>query len=309
MPANSLGTLSPTLVVLDTIQFLKKTFPVITRITTDFSADATLLNETVISRVVTPPPTHDYVSPAAAGTGYNPQDAATSVDVPVTINKHKFATLAFSDTELSSTPRDLPAEQKQALAYALGRQLLIDLFALVTPTNFPTTYQIVDPKNSNKHTVLALRQLLVANGATVNRFGIVNPTVFAALGQDASVISKFNFGTSDPDLQAGTIDDFGGFSQISEYAELNTANSLAGFFGGKEALVMAARVPEVPDIDVPGTIENVSDPDSGLTLQYREYYDMMGGMLNLTLTWMYGVAKGVAGHGALLVQNAAGNPN
>jgi hypothetical protein len=309
MPANSLGTLSPTVVVLDTIQFLKKTFPVITRITTNFSQDATLLNETVISRVVTPPPTHDYVAPAAAGTGYNPQDAATTVDVPVTINKHKFATLTFTDTEMASTPRDLPMEQKQALAYSLGRQLLIDLFALVTPTNFPTTYQIVDPKNSNKHTVLAMRQLLVANGATINRFGVVNPIVFAALGQDASVISKFNFGTSDPDLQAGTIDDFGGFSQISEYAELNTANSLAGFFGGKEALVMAARVPEIPDISIPGNIENVADPDSGLTLQYREYYDMMAGQFNVTLTWMYGVAKGVAAHGAILVQNAGGNPN
>src|SRR5689334_2853868 len=128
MAANSLGTLSPTLVVLDTIAFLKKTFPVITRITTDFSNDATLLNETVISRVVTPPPTHDYSAPLAGGTGYNQQDAATATDVSVQINKHKFATLAFTDTELSSTPRDLPAEFKQALAYSLGRQLLIDLF-------------------------------------------------------------------------------------------------------------------------------------------------------------------------------------
>jgi len=311
MPANSLGTLSPTLVTLDTIAFLKKTFPIITQITTDFSADATLLNSTVISRVVTPPPAHDYVSPAAAGTGYNAQDAATTTDVPVVINKHKFATLAFSDTEVSSTKRDLTTEQKQALAYALGRQLLIDLFALVTPTNFTTTYQIVDPKNSNRHTVMAMRQLLVTNGASINRFGVVNPIVFAALGQDTSVISKFNFGGADPNLSSssGTIDGFSGFSTIIEYAELNTANSLAGFFGAKEALVMAARVPEVPDIALPGIIENVVDPDSGLTIQYREYYDMMGGMLNVTLTWMYGVAKGVTGHGAILVQNAGGNPN
>jgi|SRR6516162_284218 hypothetical protein len=309
MPANSLGTLSPTLVVLDTIQFLKKTFPVITQITTNFSDQAVLLNETVISRVVTPPPAHDYVSPAAAGTGYAAQDAATTTDVPVVINKHKFATLAFSDTEMSSTPRDLPTEQKQALAYSLGRQLLIDLFALVTPTNFTTTYQIVDPKNSNRHTVTAMRQLLVTNGASINRFGVVNPTVFAALAQDTGVISQFNFGSAKPDLSGGTIDGLAGFTQIIEYAELNTANSLAGFFGAKEALVMAARVPEVPDISLPGTVENVADPDSGLTIQYREYYDMMGGQLNVSLTWMYGVAKGVTGHGAILVQNAGGNPN
>jgi hypothetical protein len=95
MPANSLGTLSPTVVTLDTIAFLKKTFPVITAISTDFSADATLLNEQVISRVVTPPPTHDYSAPSGGGTGYAPQDAATTTDVPVRINKHKFATWPF----------------------------------------------------------------------------------------------------------------------------------------------------------------------------------------------------------------------
>jgi len=311
MPANSLGTLSPTLVTLDTIAFLKKTFPIITQITTDFSAEATLLNSTVISRVVTPPPTHDYVSPAAAGTGYNPQDAATTTDVPVAINKHKFATLAFSDTEMSSTKRDLPTEQKQALAYALGRQIMIDWGALITPTNYPTSYQIVDPKNSNRHTVVALRQLLVTAGASINRFAVVNPIVFAALAQDTSVISKFNFGGADPNMatSSGTIDGFGGFQTIIEYAELNAANSLAGFFGSKESFVFATRVPEVPDIALPGIIENVTDPDTGLTIQYREYYDMMGGMFNITLTLMYGVAKGVAGHAALLVQNAGGNPN
>jgi hypothetical protein len=138
---------------------------------------------------------------------------------------------------------------------------------------------------------------------------VVNPTIFTALTMDSGVISKFNFGGVPPDYMQGILQDFAGFSKIIEYAELNTANSLLGFFGAKEALCMAARVPEVPDIALPGIIENVSDPDSGLTLQYREYYDMMGGMFNVTLTWMYGVSVGVAGHAALLTQNAAGNPN
>lgn len=309
MPANSLGTLSPTLVALDTIAFLKKIFPIIGQIATDFSPEATLLNSTVISRVVTPPPSHDYVAPLSGGTGYAQQDAATTTDVPVIINKHKFATLAFSDTEMASTKRDLPAEQKKAMAYSLGRQLMIDLFALATPTNFTAQYQIVDPANTNRHTISQLRKLLVVAGASIDRFGVVNADVFAALGQDPSVISQFNYGASDPNYQEGTIKGFSGFSNIEEYAELNSANSLLGFFGARESFVMAARVPEVPDIALPGVIENIQDPDSGLTLQYREYYDMMAGQFNVTLTWMYGVAKGVTGHGAILVQNAAGNPN
>ena len=70
MPANTLGTLNASIVVIDTIAFLKKLFPMITQITTDFSDRVSLLNQSVVTRVVTPPPTHDYVTPQTGGTGY-----------------------------------------------------------------------------------------------------------------------------------------------------------------------------------------------------------------------------------------------
>jgi hypothetical protein len=68
---------------------------------------------------------------------------------------------------------------------------------------------------------------------------------------------------------------------------------------------MAARVPSDPaafvaDIPINAIIKNVEDPDTGLTLQYRYHYDVQQGRLDMVLTWIFGVAVGVAGHAALV---------
>ncbi len=306
---NALGTLSPNVVVRETIQFLKKRFPALFSISTDFSSQAVLMYQNVITRVVTPPPVHDFVAPNAGGTGYQAVDAATTTDISVTINKHKFASLSFSDTEFASTNRDLPDEQKEALAYSLGRQAMFDLCALLIPGNFANQYKIVNANNASRNTVVQLRKILMKVGADfVNPFGLVNADVFGALSEDPGVISTFNYGAANPQVSdgPGSIKGLGGFDSINEYPELNPANGLLGYFGGKEGLLIAARVPQIPDIQIPGIITNITDPDSGLTMQWREWYDMLG-QFNITLTWMYGVAIGVPGHAALLLADAAGN--
>jgi hypothetical protein len=67
---------------------------------------------------------------------------------------------------------------------------------------------------------------------------------------------------------------------------------------------MAARVPSDPaafvaDIPINAIIKNVTDEETGLTVQYRYHYDVKMGKLNLILTWIFGVAIGVAGHATL----------
>jgi hypothetical protein len=69
--------------------------------------------------------------------------------------------------------------------------------------------------------------------------------------------------------------------------------------------VLAARVPSDPaafvaDIPINAIIKNVRDPDTGLTIQYRYHYDVQQGRLDMVLTWIFGVAVGVAGHAALV---------
>jgi len=314
---NQLGTLSPAEVTLEVIAILKKRFPQITAISTDFSSAAVKFNQNVISRVVVPQPAQDYDTV----NGYVAESSVTQ-DVPVTINKHKHVSLAFNDQELSSTVRNLPQEQLEGAAYSLGRQISLDLWGQAVVANFGTpasgntqnaAVSVTAVGNVTRQTLLAIRAALSKAGAGPNRFGLVNADVFAALGADATIVSRFYY-NDEPDFMQGVLENLAGFEKIIEYAELpnaptGTGAGNLGWFGTPAGLVFASRVPADPgmfvtDVPVPAKIQNVSDPDTGLTIQYRYMYDPWKGKLQMTLTLMYGVAIGVPGHAILLVQGA-----
>jgi hypothetical protein len=305
--ANTLGTLSPTELVLDCIQILKLKFPILTAVTTDFSNDAAKYNQQIISRVVTPIAATDY----STTTGYV-ASGTTTTDVPVTINKHKHVSVSFNEQELSSTPRNLIEEQTEAAAYSLGLQMSNDLWALCTAANFATNtpLNVANAAAVTRQQVVKLRQALVAAGATTARYGIVSADVFAALAGDQTIFSKLYDGKN-VDFDAGTIEGLGGFSKIVEFSGLPGGSTpfVKGYFGGKQGLLIAARVPADPGmfvsgVPVPATIGVETDPETGLSVQYRYMYDPWKGVLQMTLTVMYGVAIGVVGHAILQTTTA-----
>lgn len=302
MATNVLGTLSPDVITLDVIQFLKKRFPMLTAVATDFSKEPVRLNTHIISRVVTPPAVQSYTAAA----GYV-ETAATTTDVSVLINNFRYVAVSFTDDQLASTPRNLVQEQVEASAYALGKDAFDKLMALAIVANFPT-HTVSTAANMTRDTLTAVRYQLQVAGSVVPRFGILDSAGMEYLLQDPTIVSRFYVNVEDSavDQEAGILTGIGGFEKIYEYPDLTTdAPNTLGFFGNKNALVMAARVPSDPaafvaDIPVNAIIKNVSDEETGLTIQYRYHYDVKMGKLNLILTWIFGVAVGVPGHAALI---------
>lgn len=303
--ANSLGTLTPKKVVLDVFRFLRQQFPLINSISTDFSDEQANFNQQIVSRVPTIPTVADYHTT----NGYVAGDAATT-DVPVTINAHKHVSLAFGEQELSGTNRNLVEEQKMGAAYALAKGLFDAVCAQITVANYANE-TVSTVANSDRDTLTALRKVLNTRGVGNPRFAIVNGDVAEKLDQDSRIIS------SDYGRPGGTEEDNGwlhlqgvaGFRSVWEYPDLPTDENLTGFAGTKDGLVVATRVPKDPalvvsNLNLPGTIEVVTDPDTGMSMMVRYHYDMTLGKLQMTMTWMYGVGVGVAGNIQRLVHTA-----
>ena len=77
-----------------------------------------------------------------------------------------------------------------------------------------------------------------------------------------------------------------------EYSDIpDNSENLEGFVCGKEALIIAARQPALPE-NWAGAVESVQDPDTGITIQLRNWYEAKDGAQFLTATLMYGVAAG-----------------
>ena len=301
---NVLGTLSPDVLALDCLDFLKKKFPILTAFATDFSDEPVRLNTHIISRVVTPPPVQSYTQ----ALGYNPSSGVTT-DVSVMINQFRYAAISFYDDELSSTPRNLVAEQVEAAAYSIGKDAADQLLALTTTTNF--THSVTTTANFNRNTLTAARAALRKQGSNPYYVGILNSDAWQYLTSDQTMLNTFflKINEGNVNFEDGHIQGVSGFRDLYEYSDLNITNTTVnGFFASKNALVMAARVPSDPaafvaDIPVNAIIKNVQDEDTGITLQYRYHYDVQRGRLDMILTWIFGVALGVAGHGTLVTQS------
>jgi hypothetical protein len=298
---NTLGTLSPDVVTLDVLQFLRKRFPALSSIASDFSDEPVRLNTRIISRVVTVPTVQSYTQ----ASGYASSAAAT-VDVPVSINNFRYVALSFFDDELASTTRNLVQEQVEAAAYALGKDAFDKLCALMIAANYPTNV-VSTAANFSRDVLTALRYKLQTQGAGLPRFGLLDSAGMEYLLQDPTIISKFYLNVDEQSVNqdVGELTGIGGFEKIYEFADVTAdAPNTLGFFGTKDALVLAARVPSDPaqfvaDIPINAVIKNVSDPDTGLTVQYRYHYDVQKGRLDMILAWMFGVAVGVPGHATL----------
>ncbi|MDR1304267.1 MAG: hypothetical protein LBK76_03490 [Verrucomicrobiales bacterium] len=301
--ANQLGKLTQDVLSLRALEFIKKQFPALGAIGHDLAPTPVNYGATVTARIPVVPAVANY----STTTGYEAGDAVT-VDVPVKIDKHIHVSVNFGEQEISGTDRNLVDEQLEVATYALGKKILADAGALITPGNYAKNVEAT-VANTGRDTFTALRKTLTGAPA-IGRYALVNTDVFEALSNDQRIISV-EFAREQPDYHAGVIRNVAGFDQIIEWPDLPPANKLTGFAGVKSALVFAARVPKdpallVPGLNIPGTIGVFTDPASGLSLMSRYFYDIKLGKLQMTLTLMYGVAKGNADFGARLVEPTDG---
>jgi hypothetical protein len=139
----------------------------------------------------------------------------------------------------------------------------------------------------------------VSAGITLNnsnvpvngRYAVLNPSFYGALLNDTTVVANPQI-TGDLVRTAG-IGNVAGFN-INQYSAVpSNSITLGGFFAQQEALLIATRVPEVPTgVPIPGEISVVTEPRTGLSVQVRENYDVVKGMLQRTYALIYGVKAG-----------------
>lgn len=296
--ANSLGTLTSNIISGMMLDATLARLAPLGAIQTDFSAEAIDYGQSLKVRTATPPTVSDYDTT----NGYVAVDATTT-DYTCTINKHKHVTLTFNEQEISGTGRRLLEEQVQVAAYALADQVMDDLLALVVAATFTNTAITETAANTDRDTLVSFRQSLTNNAAPDSgRNILMNVSAFGYLTADTKIISQDYNNIGNNDYQAGVLKNIQGFQNIFEVPNLPSTGNMQSFALHKSALIMAARLPKDPgaigggSVPIPGNIETIQDPTTGLALQVRTWYDMKLGKLSQTYTLMYGVAAGVIKH-------------
>jgi hypothetical protein len=221
--------------------------------------------------------------------------------VNITINHQAEHTYLVTDREQSQTNRALAREFARVSAHALGTKIVNDLFATVLAASYPLSYPSA-PAAFDAGDVRKVKTLLTkAKVGESGRFMVLNSDFAEGLGLDNLIIANPNTSNQEAIVSGALPNRIHGFMP-SEFTSLpDNGEKLGGIAGNREAIIWNTRVPTVaaPANIIPGVITNVTEPNTGLTVQYRQFYDIIGAAgrgagYYESLTLMYGFTAGLS---------------
>lgn len=295
---NTLGTLAGTLVSARALELLKLKLPLLGLISTDFSDQGVRYGQAVVTRTKSVPAVAAY----STTNGYVSQDL-TDTDVPVTINQHKFTQVDFNAQELSGTHRDLIGENAEAMFYALAKDIVDYVLALITTAFTNATTEAT--ADVDRATVIAMAKALTGRGVpAMGRCLLLNGDTYAQLCGDQQ-IAAFAAYQKGAILTDGELPNVHGF-RVIEAPNLPSTGNLTGFGCSGSALVMAARLPQdytqaIPGANGGGVVQTVTEPNLGLSVQLVQWVNHQMGKAYARVALMYGAARGQLSAGQRLI--------
>lgn len=303
VPLTAADTYAGDLVVQRTLELLKWEYPMLGRVTTDFSPEASRFNQEINTRIVSVPSVVAYHTT----NGYVPT-TTTTTDVAVTINNHKSVPIKFDANVLASTFRQLFEEQLPAMHNAVGSDLVDALYALIvtgTYTNTPVTEALIDFDRSS---VIALGSAMTAAKVPLQgRTLLLNSAYYGKLMED-TVIANLGANQQAGIITGNRLPMVHGF-EVIEAPNLPTTGNLTGFGFSRSAMCIAARTPTDVASAFPGVTGGavtrvVTNPDTGLSVLMIQHVAPVLGHAYLILAYMYGVAAGQVAAGTILRSSA-----
>ncbi|MBS0632019.1 MAG: hypothetical protein JSS11_08910 [Verrucomicrobia bacterium] len=303
MASNSLGSSATAIITQRVLTLLKYRFPFLKQITTDFSSEGAKFNQDVITRLRSVPTVRDY----DGTTGYTTRSDATTTDVTITINKHKYVSVEFTAAELGSTARDLFGEQSEPQLYALGYQLVSDLLAKVVEganafgTSGSQATQIANAAAFNTGTLDTIAGVLDARKVSpMGRFALLDGALWPQLRGDTRLVYLAGFQDRSVIEQYDTMPPVSGFQLFNTpflpNPTVNSSKAMHGFCGTMDSLALATRLPADYTQALPGAANGVArtitEPDSGLSVMLVQYVNHDLGSAISRVSLMYGAAVG-----------------
>lgn len=324
MAANSLGTLSGTLVLQRTLQLLKRKLLMLTRISTDFSAEGAKINQVIDTRYRAVPSVTTYNTT----TGWSNSDATTT-SATVTIGAPQGVQIAFDTQTLGSTVRNLFAEQSEPIMYALSNALVEAWVAVLTSANFNHTADVPDSNGpatawgtvgvnigaAASQTAGSGRAQLVAakNGLDVflnpdfQRLILLNTAYYNGMILDPELSLYINVGNAQV-LADGQLPVRYGFMIEMSQALNELSSPIVGFAQTPSATLIAARLPQdytqvFPDLPPTAVVEAVTEPETGLSLQMCRFVDHQLANARMRAAVAFGANIGQKNAGMLLTSS------
>jgi hypothetical protein len=317
--SDTLGDLTGTLVLQAVLELFTHEMPLLSQISTDFSAEPVNLNQTATTRKLVKPTVRTFNNELGADgrpKGWETASAAQMVDVSITMDELVGVPIPLSLATLSSTQRNLFQESAPTCAAALAEHFTAKVFALCTPANF-NFYAAVTPADANGFVKVPnayptfpcaevdfARSKVSQLGAAMtsaevprqNRTLLLNVPYFAKLSNDPS-LTTFFAGQQHPEIiTEGQLPRVSGFKPL-ETPTFPGSDNRVGMALHKAGLIAKTRLPQ--DLNKAlgpgagnGAVTQIVHPQTGMTIMLITYSDPARGYAEYLPCIILGAAVG-----------------
>ena len=304
----NLGTLTGTLVLQQSLPFLKNILFPVSRVTTNISAQPIQFGQTVMTRLRLPLAVKTW---DAVNKTFTSKAVPQNTDVSITIDQFKSVPISFTVDTLGATMRNLFQEFAEPMTFGLAEQVNKDILALITAGNFATSVT-VDLATFSAQSLPSIKLALTKNKVPLGpgqRTLLLLSDLHDKLLEDTSLVLaqtvKAGLKGGEDTLGAGTLPELFGMLPLESQLMTDGAK-LVGFAFGASALAFGSRIPADytkvwSDLPATGVIDMVTEPDSGLTRMMRRYVLHDSWSADADVALMYGQAKGQSAAGIRLV--------
>lgn len=216
---------------------------------------------------------------------------------PLTINKRKYQPMSYTSDELRRQPRFDPERLGMLKGLKLAEDVLVDVLSLVTNANFGAAVFTGAAATFDVSSVIDLEATLTAaKWPLLGRGVIVKPTYMAGLKKDMNTNGGIATFGRDSNGAVATFPNLSGFSFADSNIIPANGENLTGMAVYRSAILVGFS-PIQPTPEVASRLtqyETVTDPDTGITLEYRAWGDADTDTSKRTIEVNYGFAKGEA---------------
>lgn len=226
-----------------------------------------------------------------ASDGYVSQDT-TYGQTQITLDKHKIVTWHVQDKERSESS----AVELERFGYQKGGDLanavFQDILGDVTVANFSDSHGVASG-SFGVDDVAKLREEAVNNSLPIDNCSLLlSPSYYGNLIQDSAVASALAYGGNDA-IRGGNVPSLFGIPAVYESNAIpDNSENLYGMLAHPSSLAVAMRYLEPGNSQEYISAKRVSDPETGMVMGYREFYDAKLGVHTAVLECVYGVAVG-----------------
>jgi hypothetical protein len=279
--ANSFDTVAVDVIAQEALTRLIQKLSFIKNIHKDFSTTSLAKGQSVITHIISELTAGDveFDSSTASENGYIASTGKDLVqsDVEVTLDKHKAVTFTLSDDERDASSIDLFNRFADVASYGLAKGIVDSLIGSDTLGADGAT---IDSGNAQAGG-LSMDGLIdlgakfdSAGVPEAGRWIVGHPLAVAELEKEVTAVTNSTFSVNSSIVEGG-VNRIRGFD-IYTYngGILSSASSKVGAIAGfNDSLALVTAPPSSPPNSAGADLGYVSDPETGLTIQRRQWYD------------------------------------